>query len=124
MTNIGMAMLVAVTERKSFCMGKMDVVLSVGDNSWCEKIGASDIHNDILIQLRIELRAIKKRPVKFTGRFFIYVTAHAEIDGCLEMLKSGVEGMIMKWIGYQSWYFETHPSVCYLEFKLFVRDTA
>ena len=33
MTNIGMAMLVAVTERKSFCMGKMDVVLRVGDNS-------------------------------------------------------------------------------------------
>ncbi len=33
MPNIGMAMMVAVTERKNFCMGKMDVVLSVGDNS-------------------------------------------------------------------------------------------
>ena len=33
MTNIGVAMIVAVTERKSFCMGKMDMALSVGDNS-------------------------------------------------------------------------------------------
>ena len=96
MTNVGMAMMEAVTERKSFCMGKMDVVLSVGDNSGCKKFEASGIHNDILIQLCIELRAKTKRPVKFTGRFFICVTAHAEIDGCLEMLKSGVEGMIMK----------------------------
>ena len=38
MTNIGMAMMVAVTERKSFCMAEMDVVLGMGDNSWRNKI--------------------------------------------------------------------------------------
>ena len=38
MTNIGMAMMVAVTERKSFCMGKMDVVLGMSGNSWRKKI--------------------------------------------------------------------------------------
>ena len=54
MTSIGMAMMVAVTKRKSFCMAKMDVVLSAGDNSLCKKFGASGIHNDILIQVCIE----------------------------------------------------------------------
>ena len=55
MTSIGMAMMVVVTERKSFCMAKMDVVLGMGDNTVGVTIfAANGIHNDILIQLCIE----------------------------------------------------------------------
>ena len=37
MTNVGMAMMEAVTERKSFCMAEMDVVLGMSGNSWRKK---------------------------------------------------------------------------------------
>ena len=38
-----------------------------------KRLEANGIHNGILIQLCIELRVIKKRPVKFTGRFFVFL---------------------------------------------------
>ena len=47
MTSIGMAMMVAVTERKSFCMAEVGVVLSVGDSSEWKRFDAYGVHNDI-----------------------------------------------------------------------------